>query len=102
MSYSPACSIFQDILEQWFVSNLLYLFNKHCYLQLILAAIRVTADGGTNRWFSYIKENNISFDDVTCMDFVSGDFDSIKEKNKEAAKNLGAEVNNLILLNQSV
>lgn len=44
----------------------------------IIAAVRVTVDGGTDHWLLWLEENNISKDIIKQPDLVTGDMDSIE------------------------
>ncbi|XP_026477385.1 thiamin pyrophosphokinase 1-like isoform X2 [Ctenocephalides felis] len=57
----------------------------------IKAVIRVTVDGGTDRWLSFAKQNNYDYKSLP-PEMITGDMDSIQPQTKELFMNLGSEV----------
>lgn len=43
------------------------------------AALKVTVDGGTNRWLTWLKLNNCDHQKNMAPDLITGDMDSIAE-----------------------
>ncbi|GJQ74275.1 hypothetical protein Trydic_g19174 [Trypoxylus dichotomus] len=52
------------------------------------ASVRITVDGGTDRWLWWLQENNISKDTVKPPDLITGDMDSIEPGTLEAFTSL--------------
>lgn len=66
--------------------------KKHAiFFIFFTASIRITVDGGTNRWYRYIKEHRLEYV-VTPIDIVTGDFDSITQSSIRKAMENGARV----------
>lgn len=63
----------------------IYLF-ANCYN--VIAAVRVTVDGGTDHWLLWLEENNISKDLIKQPDLVTGDMDSIEPETLEYCKKI--------------
>lgn len=57
----------------------------------IAATIRVLVDGGANRWFKYIDENDLN-DGIEVPSYVCGDMDSISEESIERLNNMDIEI----------
>ncbi|XP_077297064.1 thiamine pyrophosphokinase 1-like [Arctopsyche grandis] len=55
------------------------------------ANIRMTVDGGTNRWFNFIDGHNTD-EKILPIDIVTGDFDSINNVNLKKAQDIGAKI----------
>lgn len=53
--------------------------------------LRITVDGGTNRWYKYVKDNKLE-NFVKPIDLVTGDFDSITQSSMRKAQEKGARV----------
>lgn len=56
--------------------HLLYSFNYLSLIGYILfsAWLRVTVDGGTNKWYNFVKQND--FHHLKVPDLITGDLDS--------------------------
>lgn len=48
--------------------------NINCH---ILAQVRVTVDGGTEKWLQWVQKNENKLDNVLCPDMITGDMDSL-------------------------
>lgn len=46
----------------------------------VLAKIRITVDGGTSRWVSWLKSHNFDLEDVSPPDLITGDMDSLSQE----------------------
>lgn len=44
---------------------------------LILAQVRVTVDGGTEKWFQWVEKNENKLENVLFPDMITGDMDSL-------------------------
>lgn len=47
---------------------------------LFLAKVRITVDGGTNRWVDFVKGHIGTEDQLKPPDLVTGDFDSCTDE----------------------
>jgi thiamine pyrophosphokinase len=45
--------------------------------QSVPAKIRITVDGGTERWLSWLKTHHLDRDKITPPDLITGDMDSV-------------------------
>ncbi|KRT84984.1 hypothetical protein AMK59_1804, partial [Oryctes borbonicus] len=52
------------------------------------AMVRITVDGGADRWLWWLERNNISNDIIKQPDLITGDMDSIKADTLETFRNL--------------
>lgn len=57
---------------------------------LFPAWLRVTVDGGTNKWHSFVKQN--SFDDLKFPDLITGDLDSANPAVVEQFVSMGSTI----------
>jgi len=64
--------------------------NQIFHLSLLLAWLRVTVDGGTNQWHSFVKQN--SFDDLKFPDLITGDLDSANPAVVEQFVSMGSKI----------
>lgn len=46
----------------------------------VTAAVRVTVDGGTDRWLSWMSEHGFDLENMKPPDLVTGDMDSISKQ----------------------
>lgn len=64
-----------------FISYLKYLYSNilnHFFKNT--ASLRITVDGGTNRWLDFVEKNNIQ--NPPLPHYITGDFDSITARTK--------------------
>lgn len=61
-----------------------YLF----FLKNLIAHIRITVDGGTNRWLTFIKTHFQDKEELRPPDIISGDFDSITQETSNYFKEI--------------
>lgn len=57
---------------------------------LFPAWLRVTVDGGTNKWHTFVKQN--TFDDLKFPDLITGDLDSANPAVVEQFVLMGSEI----------
>ncbi|XP_062547872.1 thiamin pyrophosphokinase 1-like isoform X2 [Armigeres subalbatus] len=69
------------------------LFNKD-YFRTIWnnASVRVTVDGGTNRWVDFVKEQIAPDDQLKPPDLVTGDFDSCTDESMAYVTRLNCRI----------
>lgn len=59
-------------------------------LKIILASLRVLVDGGANRWFDFVKDNDLD-ERMALPNILSGDMDSITEESYKRLGTMGCE-----------
>nr|XP_022900501.1 thiamin pyrophosphokinase 1-like [Onthophagus taurus] len=63
------------------------IFNTEQVLNLWnKALIRITVDGGTDKWLDWLKQNDLHQNTIKNIDLITGDMDSIKPETLEAFK----------------
>lgn len=49
-----------------------------CWI-FILAQVRITVDGGTEKWLQWVEKNESKLDDILFPDMITGDMDSLSK-----------------------
>ncbi|XP_031635931.1 thiamin pyrophosphokinase 1 [Contarinia nasturtii] len=81
-----------DIPYAFIVLNRPILFTSDDFQRLWNnAVIRVLVDGGANRWFKFIADNNLAVDSMAVPSYVSGDMDSITEESTQRLNKMGCK-----------
>lgn len=82
-------------MEQWLVLKMRFLFllcndfTKRITFSIV-ANFRVLVDGGANRWFKFIDENDLN-DSIAEPSCICGDMDSISQESIDRLTNMNIE-----------